>query len=99
MTRTSVCNGHLRGPVTLTYACCRTFGSGAVPTCFSDLGLLQLGFEHSTFRMQGERPNRLHHRRGPIRSLTGVIFNVKGPQRWSSEMTYCLKVRNGIQTD
>ena len=30
-------NGHLRGPVTLTP--CRAFGSGAVTTCFYDLGL------------------------------------------------------------
>ena len=80
VTRTSVCNGHLRGPVTLTRVAER-LSRGAVTTCFNDLDLLQLGFEHSTFRMQGERSNRLRHRRGPIRSVTGVNFNVKGPQR------------------
>ena len=32
--------GHLLGTVTLT------FGSGAVTTCFNDLGLSRLGFEH-----------------------------------------------------
>ena len=55
----SVYNGHLRGPVTLT-----PIDSGAVITCFNDLGLLRLGFEHLTFRMRGKRSNPLHHRRG-----------------------------------
>ena len=55
---TSVYSGHLGGPVTLT--CTRiaerfVFCSVAVTTCFNDLGLLQLGFEHPTFRLQGER--------------------------------------------
>ena len=40
---------------------CRAFGSGAVSTCFNDLGLLRPEFEHSTFRMQGERFNWLRH--------------------------------------
>ena len=34
-------NGHLRGPVTLT-----PFGSGAVTTCFYDLGLSRLPLRH-----------------------------------------------------
>ena len=39
---TSVYNGHLRGPVTLTpYTYCRTFGSGAVTTTYH-LGLSRL---------------------------------------------------------
>ena len=33
-------------------------------TCFYDLGLSLLGLEHPTFRMQGERSNRLRHRDG-----------------------------------
>lgn len=32
-------------------------------TCFYDLRLLLLGFEHPTFSMRGERSNRLHNRR------------------------------------
>ena len=32
---------------------CRAFGNGAVPTCFNDLGLSRLGFEHPTFRLRG----------------------------------------------
>ena len=75
-----VYNSHLRGPVTLAPICrafgsggpvtlapiCRAFGSGAVITCFYDSGLSWLGFEHPTFRLQGERFNRLRHRRGFI---------------------------------
>ena len=53
---TSVYTGHLRGPVTHTYCC--AFGSGAVTTCFNDLGLSRLEFEHPTFRLRGERSNR-----------------------------------------
>ena len=36
---------------------CRAFGSGAVTTCFYDLGLSWLGFELPTFRLRGERSN------------------------------------------
>ena len=42
----------------------QAYGSGAVTTCFPDLGLSWLGFEHPTFRMQGERSNRLCPRDG-----------------------------------
>ena len=45
---TSIYNYHLWGPVTLT-----AFGSGAVTTCFCNLGMPWLGFEHPTFHMQG----------------------------------------------
>ena len=38
---------------------CRAFGCGAVTTCFYDLGLLRLGFEHPTFRLRGIRSNPL----------------------------------------
>ena len=30
----------------------------SVLSCFNDLGLLRLGFEHPTFRLQGERSNQ-----------------------------------------
>ena len=36
---------------------------------FYDWGLSRLGFEHSTFRMRGERPKRLRHRSGVPNSL------------------------------
>ena len=52
-----------------THTCCRTFGSGAVSTCFNDLRLPWLGFENSTFRMRGEHFNRLRHRCGLWRSV------------------------------
>ena len=47
-----------------THTCCRTFGSGAVTTCFYDLVLSRLGFEHLlvTFRMRGKCSNRLRQR-------------------------------------
>ena len=36
--------------------------SGAVITCFYDLGLSWLGFEHSTFGLRGQCSNRLRQR-------------------------------------
>ena len=56
----SVYNGHLRD----THTYCRAFSSGAVTTCFYDLYLSRLGFEHPTFRLRGERSSLLRHRRG-----------------------------------
>ena len=50
---TSVYNGHLWGPLTLTPVAER------LTSCFNDQGLSQSGFKHPTFRMQGERSNRL----------------------------------------
>ena len=41
---------------------CRAFSSGAVTTCFNDLGLSRLGFDHPTFRLRRSHP--LRHRRG-----------------------------------
>ena len=35
----------------------RVFGSGALTTCFYDLGLSRLEFEHPTFRLRGDRSN------------------------------------------
>ena len=37
-----------------THTYCWAFDSGAVTTCFNDLGLSRLGFEHPTFRLRGE---------------------------------------------
>ena len=59
----SISTGHPRGPVTLIPIAKRFFG-WAVTICFNDLGLSRLGFEHPTFRLRGERSNRLRHRRG-----------------------------------
>ena len=55
-------NGHLRGPVTLTLNA-EPFVSGTVTTCFYDLGLSWLGFQHPTILLRGELSNPLHHRR------------------------------------
>ena len=43
---------------------CWAFSWGAVTTCFYDLCLSRLGFEHPTVRLRGERSNRLHRLRG-----------------------------------
>ena len=62
------------------------YNTEAVTTCFYDLGLSRLGFGHPTFRMQGERSNRLRHRGGATKRvyrtnsfksvrMTTVIFN------------------------
>ena len=51
---------------------CRAFSSGADTTFFNDLGLSQLGFEHQTFRLRGQRSNPLRHRRCRIRCNTSV---------------------------
>ena len=47
-----------------THIHCRAFSSGAVTTCFYDLGLSGLGLEYPAFRLRGQRSNRLRHRRG-----------------------------------
>ena len=41
----------------------------AVTTCFYDLGLSRFGFGHPTFRMRGERSNRLRHRDGATKRV------------------------------
>ena len=39
----------------------QAFGSGVVTTCFYDLSLSWLGFEHQTFSLRNGCSNRLHH--------------------------------------
>ena len=46
-----------------TYTYCWAFSSGADPSCFYDLGLSRLRFEHPTFRLRGDCSNPLRHRR------------------------------------
>ena len=58
----SVYNGHIQGPMIFTPNVER--GSGAVINCFNDLELSQLGFEHPTFHLRGERSYPLRPRRG-----------------------------------
>ena len=57
-------HGHWAVRVRDTHTYCRAFSSGAVTTCFYDLVLSRLNFEHPTFRLQGERSNPLRHPRG-----------------------------------
>ena len=57
--RACVYNGHLRERLTLTCIAER----GAVTTCFHNLGLSRLEFEHPTFRLRVQRSNPLRHRR------------------------------------
>ena len=58
-----------------TRICCRAVGSVAATTCFNDLDLSRMGFEHPTFRMLGDY-KRLHNSSG---SAKGV--SVTGPWR------------------
>ena len=51
------------------------FYSEAVTTCFYDLGLLRLGFEHRSLHLRGKPSNRLHH----IRGFKKVVYNEKRP--------------------
>ena len=52
---------------------CRAVGSGAVTTCFYNLGLSQLGFQHPTFRLWDKCSNQLCHRYGLV--LCNVILS------------------------
>ena len=45
----------MASPTRDTQNTCRAFGSGALTTCFNDLGLSRNGFEHPNFRLRGER--------------------------------------------
>ena len=61
-----------------THTYCLAFRSGAGTTCFYDLDLSLLRFEHPTFRLLGERSNTLRHCGGlgiynDIRSLQNVF--------------------------
>ena len=47
-------------------AYCRVFISEYVTTCFIDLPLSRLGFEHPATRMRGEHYNRMWHCRGQL---------------------------------
>ena len=53
-------------PVTFTPIAEPSVCSGAVTKCFYDLGLSQMGFEHKSFRLRGERSYPLHYHRGSL---------------------------------
>ena len=53
-----------RGIHSDTHTFCRAFGSRAVDTCFYDLGLSRLEYEHPSVRMRVVRSSPLRHRRG-----------------------------------
>ena len=75
----SVYNLHLRGPVTLAPNLWRALGSGAVTTCFNDIGLSLLGLKHPNFRLWGDRSYPLRHRRNS-NCLNTLVFvlSIKG---------------------
>ena len=54
----------------------------------NDLGLSRLGFEHQTFRMQGEHSNRLHHRIF-LWNLNSINYRHKN---WDNIFGYCFWV-------
>ena len=69
---------------------CRTLDIGAVATCFYDLGLSRLGFEHLTFPLRGKRSNRLRHHRGFenmwIQTIKKVVFATKDAHWYKNVM-------------
>ena len=62
---TSVYNGHLLGPVSLTPIFERLTVKLSLPVYY-DWGLSRLGFEHPTFRMRGQGSIPRRHRRGSL---------------------------------
>ena len=54
----------------------RALSSGAVTTCFYDLGMSRLGFEHPTFRLRGQCSNPLRHRVGHLQGCCIVYIFV-----------------------
>ena len=50
-----------------SHSCYWAFSSGAVTACFNYWVLSHLGFKNPTFRMRGERSNRLRHHCGSIK--------------------------------
>ena len=78
----SVYRGHLWGPMTLTPVAERLAVELSLPV------FTQLGFEHPTFHLRGERSNWLRHRRGlyfdaPCHSRCGTLKN----PHWSMVMS------------
>ena len=65
-----------------THTDCGAFRSGAFTTCFYDLGLSLLAFEHQTFRLREESSNPQCHRRSPI-SLQGHVSVANFGRIWS----------------
>ena len=65
---------------THTHTSSWAFSTGSVTTCFYELGLAQLRFEHLNFRLRGQHSNPLRHSR---------IYNkVKHHRNWFSQITY-----------
>ena len=75
--RSPVYNDHLRGPVTLIPVAER-FSNVAVTTCFYDLGLSRLGFEHSTFGKRCECIQTLNYWELSSKQTTAKL----GPNIW-----------------
>ena len=73
-------------PMTLTPIAERC--SGAVTTCFNDLGLYRLLFEHPNFRLRGERSNPLCHRRNYIFIYNMTRFWNVNPYAFSQACLY-----------
>ena len=68
--------GHPFIMISDTYTYCRAFGFGSVSvtTRFNDLSLLQLGFEHPTFRLQGEPSYWLFHQRDDLNDIYDISY-------------------------
>ena len=69
MTQGIFLSGLLQGPLLLTP---RGFSSGAVTILFYDLGLLQLGFKHPTFRLRGK-----HHCHSSLKLVSALQLSLQ----------------------
>ena len=58
-----------------THTYSRWFNSVAVTTCFINLGLSRLGFQHPPFRLRVQRSNTLRQRRGLNPSCKSISLN------------------------
>ena len=74
----NACNFCVKGHpfIMIKHTLCRAFGSGAVNTCFKDLGLSRMGFELPTLHLRTNASNSLRHRNGlcPIENAHAPSF-------------------------
>ena len=79
-----------------THTYCRAFSSGTVTTCFYNLGISWLGFEHATFCLRDKLSNPLRNRPG-CEMLECKHWDKKGSQKIKSKFE--LKTKFLFETD
>ena len=63
-----------RGLPSDTHTCCRTFGSGAVTTCFYELGLSRMGFSE-IYRFHRDNLTLMHMQHLPFQDEIKIFVN------------------------